>query len=242
MTLLHTIIIKIAGAIAAVVLFVGGGAAAPAVVQNGQPAIEAAAQDQQTTVVDVPVAPKEQAQAATPVPVSVPVPVYVVQQPAAASTQENGNIYSPAPVVIQLPAPTTTSMPNEQEQPAAAPAAPVSQARIDVISPISPLRLNGRELLARDTVRNEANQVLVAAVVYGDDGSNLRDSLVTVTTDDEAQGATLKGTGDFTGAPENVYYYAFTYDIKTTGEHTITFSANGISKTVTFTVDAEDPN
>lgn len=111
---------------------------------------------------------------------------------------------------------------------------------IEIISPIGVLRL-GRDLEARaGDPLDELNQVLVGGVITMPDGTNVRDAEVTVTTSDPAQKADIKGTGDFTGAPQNVYYYSFTYNVHTVGDHTITFTTGGVSKSVTFTVSKED--
>ena len=80
------------------------------------------------------------------------------------------------------------------------------------------------------------NEIYIGAVVYGDDGEMTRSATVTILvkspTSEEA--STREGTGAFVkpGMP----FYPFTYVFETAGEHIITFSANGVSKSVTVQV------
>lgn len=84
----------------------------------------------------------------------------------------------------------------------------------------------------------ENNFIWIRADVYGDDGLNSRDAVLKVSTPDLEQNRTMNGTGNLAGSsqypnPGN-YYYDFTYFFRSPGAHTITFSTNGTSQSVTI--------
>lgn len=235
MNIFHTLILKIAGTIAAIVVFVSGAVhdvpaqnqisisspdVAASVVAE-KPQTSSVATDSTTTEIDVPV-PDTTAQSQKVVPVSVP--VYIIQpQPQVQTPQVPATVSAPLQTQVQS---TPTMDPHQI-------------TKIDIINPIG-MKGTGRELQARAEPKDELNQVYIGAVVTTADGSNERSADVSVTCTDSSQNKTIKGTGDFTGAPQNVYYYPFTYDIHTTGEHTITFTAGGVSQSVSFNVEKED--
>ena len=124
--------------------------------------------------------------------------------------------------------------------------APASRARIDVISPTPGNGLNRKHTtspeLDNDGKGNPMNEMVIAAVLYGDDGRTaIKDAIMTITATDSVQNKTMNGTGEIhpvyvdgqkTIPPIYTYYYVF----KTAGDHTITFSSNGISQSVTVKV------
>lgn|SRR3990167_2603192 len=69
-----------------------------------------------------------------------------------------------------------------------------------------------------------------------------RDAVVTVTATDSTQNKVLNGTGNTMniykdGTKIPTWYYPFHYEFKTPGEHTITFTVNDLSESVTVTVE-----
>lgn len=128
--------------------------------------------------------------------------------------------------------------------------APTSQARIDIISPIAGKGLGPRldpttgvdlGYVSSPTVQNESNYIVLGAILYNDDGSVNNTATMTITATDSTQNKVLQGTGDVmkiypNGELRQVYGYTYSYDFHTSGQHTITFSANGIQKSVTVMV------
>ena len=80
-------------------------------------------------------------------------------------------------------------------------------------------------------------------VVRDGKGQPVKDLTVTVSATDSKQSKTLSGTGLVTkiyvdGNPQTVPYYAFHYDFRSAGDHTITFTLpTGESKQVTLTAE-----
>lgn len=142
---------------------------------------------------------------------------------------------TPAPTSPQ-PEPTVQPLP-EQPKP--------SMSEIKIISPI-PVKGLGRSYTAQPQVVDESNYIDIGILVKNDDGSVNKDATVTITATDESQNKTLKGTGNLytyyvDGNKRQDYYYPFHYEFRSVGDHTITFSANGMTESVTLTVTAPDP-
>lgn len=116
---------------------------------------------------------------------------------------------------------------------------------IEIVSPI-PGKGIGREYLARPDIKDEANYISIGAIVYNDDGSINNDAEMVISASDETQDKTLQGTGTLwnnryiDGQKVPAFYYPFTYQFKTVGDHKITFTAAGVSADVTIKVPAED--
>jgi hypothetical protein len=142
---------------------------------------------------------------------------------------------TPVPQPIIQPTMTETSPTPSTEPTAPVAEAPASQARIEIINYI-PGKGLGREYKAAPEIVDESNYIEIGAVVYNADGSDAKDATVTITATDESQNKVLNGTGDINRASGNHYYFAFHYEFKTAGDHTITFSANDITKSVTVNV------
>ena len=141
----------------------------------------------------------------------------------------------PSPTAPVPASPTPTSAPAATP----APSAPASQARIDIISPMAGKGLN-REYVHSDEIKDESNYMVIGAVVYDDNGNPTAIPTVTITATDDTQDATQVGTGDVTtiwpdGNRTQVPVYTYSYQFKMAGDHTITFSANGMTKSVTVT-------
>ena len=155
------------------------------------------------------------------------------QPPASAPSAGNG-----------ATAPALTG--NEGTTAAPAPAvatAPASKARIDVINyrPGSGLNMPHSTSSDFDERGNPKNELDIGAVVYGEDGEPTRGAVVTIVATDSSQNKTENGTGSVTpiyvnGQKNVVPVYSFHYEFKAVGEHTITFSSGGVSKSVTVTV------
>lgn len=130
---------------------------------------------------------------------------------------------APVPVEITNSAPVPTV------------STPMSQARIEIISPIAGKGLGRDPYTAADPIVDESNYVEIGAVLYGDDGAVLNTPEMVVTATDDTQDKTMEGTGTLYGQrPNFTYYYPFHYEFHTPGDHTITFSANGLTQIVTI--------
>lgn len=88
----------------------------------------------------------------------------------------------------------------------------------------------------------EENYIYIGAVCKDESGSPVRDAQVQIVATDTTQNKTLNGSGSTTDVLDNlgqkskVIFYPFTYQFKTSGDHTITFTCNGVSQAVTVTV------
>lgn len=169
-----------------------------------------------------------------PIYVSVPVPVYVpplAPSPTALPTP---------PIEPEPPAPTPTPAPQPQ-----------IQAKMNTLTIFNPIATKGigKRLdpvtgievgyRASAEVIDESNYVYIGAILRDASNNNIKTATVTVTATDASQNKTIVGTGTLgyiyvgettaTTDPVKtpVYYYPFTYNFKTAGQHTITFSADG---------------
>lgn len=114
-----------------------------------------------------------------------------------------------------------------------------SMEKLQIISPMANKGL-GREYFASEVVKDESNYIEIGLVVYDHYGDVDRNTQVVVMATDSSQNKTMNGTGTIgriyeNGVKKEVYYYPFTYEFKTAGEHTITFSANGMTEVVKLT-------
>ena len=78
-------------------------------------------------------------------------------------------------------------------------------------------------------MQNESNYVQIAAVVFDENGNDLRDKAMTITATDLENPITRNGTGSVSkiyknGGEKSVYNYQLYYEFKTSGQNTITFS------------------
>ena len=89
---------------------------------------------------------------------------------------------------------------------------------------------------------NESNAIHIGLICRKSKESQ-RNFTVKVEATDSTQNKVMNGTGSFTkilqsdGNKEEVAYYPFTYQFKTSGIHTITFTCDGQSKSVSFDVN-----
>ncbi len=123
---------------------------------------------------------------------------------------------------------TTTIMPKETKD------------SIKVISPINGKGL-GRKYVANKEIVDESNYIELGLIVRNDAGESMKDAKAVIEATDEDQNKTLIGTGNVTKIyngeiPESVYYYLFHYEFKNAGQHTITFTANGMTEVITLDV------
>lgn len=115
-----------------------------------------------------------------------------------------------------------------------------SNASIEIVTPITNKGLNRKFTATPD---DEDGQLHVGAIVRDAKGEITKTAEVTVTATDTTQNQVLKGTGDVTkitlpnGKKEKIYYYAFNYEFRTSGKHTITFSVDGLTKSVEVEVE-----
>lgn len=120
--------------------------------------------------------------------------------------------------------------------------APVSKARIEIVSPIAGKGL-GRSYVAATEVADESNYIELGAVVYNADGNPV--SNATVDIDAESSDKTLqseqRGTGDVwntyvNGQKTQLPVYSYHYEFGVVGQHVITFSTpDGLTASVSLT-------
>lgn len=158
------------------------------------------------------------------------------QTPVAPPTSNNG---ATAPVLTGNEG-TTANVPAPV---VAATAAPASQARIEIVNPIGGKGSNVHHSTSEafDERGNPKNEMDIGAVLYGADGALVGDATMTITATDASQDKTIVGTGDVYPKFENgnrtlAPVYMFHYVFKTVGDHVITFSANGVSQSITVTI------
>lgn len=151
---------------------------------------------------------------------------------ALANVATSSVAYIPTPIPAPIPEPVQVI--NQPTQTIMT-TAPTSQARIEIY----PIQRNGlgKEYKANPEPIEKDNFIVLGAVVYDANGNVDRDAVVTITTSDVTQNKVKNGTGDVITIYPNeekleVLGYKFNYDFKTPGDHTITFSANGLSKDV----------
>ncbi len=128
-----------------------------------------------------------------------------------------------------------------------------SMAKIEIIVPTasaayctnishSKCESQNKTFVASLQVVDESNYVYLGLVVYDDNGDPIRNVVVTIVATDSSQNKVLNGTGNVTpiynenGAKIITPYYPFNYEFKTSGDHTITFTTLGMTKSVTLTV------
>ena len=177
--------------------------------------------------------------ATTPVPV-IPVvnKIVTLQNGAVVEIDASGNIISfiSSAVPEVVPTQAQSVVASSMQMPTK-----ISQAHIE-IHPIQRNGLNKEYIANPDTTDNNnfnGHFIVLGAVVYDANGNVDRDAVMTITTSDATQNKVKNGTGDVITIYPNdeklqVLGYKFNYDFKTPGDHTITFSANGLSKDVTI--------
>ena len=250
MNIFHTLIIKIASVVSAVLLFVGVSTTQPQVTvvdvqNNGSVTVQTATTTQPdttpavvvsatvpatpentpgvpTVVVTVPTNPSV---ATETVPKTASVPIYIIQSQPVQTTAPQAISASIAPLPI-------TPTPQKNMDP----------ATITIKNPL-PGKGLGREYAARATELDELNAIDIGAIIKDSNGNVVSDTVVTVTTDDASQDKELNGTGNMStfGDPNNPKaYYPFHYLFKTIGKHVIRFSAMGVSQSVEIEVTKTD--
>lgn len=141
------------------------------------------------------------------------------------------------PVIIPTTPPMATTPTPTQE---------ASKARLDLLEPSSrdyvanDYKVNPDGTLQAGSVApNDKNSVDLAAVLYDASGSAIGTSEMRVTVDSGSP-TIFFGTGNVRsiyvdGQKIRVPVYNFHYEFKTAGDHMVTFSANGMEKSITLT-------
>jgi len=256
MNFFHTLIIKVASAVAAVLLFVGVGNNDVTVVdvQDSGVTVTTATTTQEPSSASVSVSATVLPQTEQSNPVVKPTVVVVPTNQTTGQTTTTVTttqvtptqaVIVPVTVITQSPAGAVEPTP----QPTVAASAPVinqpmPQAKIEIKNPL-PGKGLGRTLKWRATPIDELNEINIGAVVTNPDGSINTTATVEITATDASQNKTLQGTGNVStfGDPNNPKgYYPFDYYIKESGLHKITFTVVdlGISADVSINVTEED--
>lgn len=111
---------------------------------------------------------------------------------------------------------------------------------LEIVSPIDGKGL-GREYIANPTAEKPENFIDIGVVFRDENGYVIRDENVKVTTTDSSQDKDMNGASSLMKIYENgskkfIYYYDFRYEFRFPGDHTITFTSDGISQSVTVSV------
>ena len=137
--------------------------------------------------------------------------------------------------------PSTTASPSSSNESVTTAPIPVSQARIEIVSPI-PGKGLGREYSATTTEeRNEGNYMVIGAIVYDAAGEPSKTALVNVTATESDQDEIKQGTGVVMnvyvdGQKRQLPVYSYTYEFHQSGKHTITFTSGDLSESVSVDV------
>lgn len=120
------------------------------------------------------------------------------------------------------------------------PEATTSKYRIDIISPI-PGKGLGRQYKAAPEITDESNYIVIGAVIYDANGAPVSNADMSIGINSETP-VVLHGTGDVTpiyvdGQKRVVPVYTVTYEFKTAGDYTFTFSSNDVEQSVTVTAN-----
>lgn len=144
---------------------------------------------------------------------------------------------TPAPTtpVVQ---PTSQPIPTEEIMPKE------TKVTLEVIDPI-PGKGRGRSMLARQNVKDEANYIVIGLIVRDQDGNELSDKSVSIESTDASQNKILNNTGNvrkiyINNVPKTVPYYEFSYDVKTSGKHTIKFTCEGVTQILEFNAGVDN--
>lgn len=233
MNIFHTLIIKISHIVTAVLVFVG----------------LHAAPTPQITVVDI--EPKTGEISVTAAATSSPkqTPTFIIKQTPtlppvestlpAEDTSTPAKVASPAPQPVQVPIyiiQQPTPMTQEEKTPVTA--SPASLKSLEIFSPM-PNKGLGRDFTANPEATDDSNSLELGLIVRDDTGKATSIADVEVTATDKSQNKTMAVTGNIAkiyvdGEKQTVPYFPFSYLFKTSGDHTITFSANGMTKQVTI--------
>lgn len=109
--------------------------------------------------------------------------------------------------------------------------APVSQARIEIINQSNHHRIEDNHVATTSEGNLDDDNVMdIAAIVYDDNGSIVTTGKIQITTTDSSQDTTT-----FARNVNGQIYFPFEYIFRTVGDNTVTFSMNGITKSVTVT-------
>lgn len=162
---------------------------------------------------------------------------------------ENKTQPAPSPAPVPIPQPVPQPTPVVQPSPSPIEPLPVTQPKqsmssLTIFSPVPTKGLN-REFRTTDELNENQemyNEVLIGLICRNDEGLSVKDAQVAVVATDSTQNKTINGTGNLIklpksdGGKDEVYYYPYTYQFKTTGKHTITFTCNGMSESVDLEV------
>lgn len=91
--------------------------------------------------------------------------------------------------------------------------------------------------LARSEPFDEQNQVDFAVFVTDQNGNYIKSDTMNITATDSTQNKVLNGTG---ANEQGHYFYSFEYNFTSVGEHTVTFTIDGVTKSMSFDIEDED--
>ena len=153
-----------------------------------------------------------------PMPTAAP---SVTAVPIAPQNQPTAAVQAPAVAQAGTPQPSGYSI-NIVAWPGPIPAALVTQTFVTDPTLTS---------WGQDTTDN--SHVNLGAVLLDPNGKPINNAVMTVTSDDLSQDVSINGTGNIYGNPA-VAYYSYHYVFKTSGSHTIIFSAMGATNSITL--------
>ncbi len=186
----------------------------------------------------------------TPVPQSIrDQSIIVVNQAIVFANNEiaQSQVASSSDPVFQVPQYIPPIINNTSTPTGSIPIEPLIQPKnmitLEIFSPI-PLKGLNREIrtsgINPDT--GEMYNEVYIGLICKEDNNPIKDAIINVEATDSTQNKVINGTGnlatitDNLGQKSKVYYYPFTYQIKTIGTHTITFTCNDVSESVNIEV------
>jgi len=162
----------------------------------------------------------------------------IIMEEPQVIPNEIGNVPTSGTPVEQL-TPKAEPIPAPKEEKAKEP-----KYKIEIIDPIPGKGIEGRTITTSEEVDGIqiSNEVYLGLVIFGKKNKTENTLVVQVTSDvDETQNKVLKGTGNITktqvnGERKEVNYYPYTYKATKSGIHTITFTTEGLTKSISFEV------
>lgn len=109
---------------------------------------------------------------------------------------------------------------------------------LEIFSPI-PSKGLGREYKASPEVVDESNYIELGLIVRDENGNILKDRTVEVEATDSTQDKTINESGNYSpriNPPAGGNFYPFHYEFRTSGNHLISFTCDGVTENVSLSV------
>jgi hypothetical protein len=163
------------------------------------------------------------------------------ESPSTLNTSPVGQSTTLAPAPVVLPPVQPQATPAQDTVVATAPAPQSAGYSINIVVWPGPIPaanvtqtfVTNPSLTSWDQDTTDNSHVNIGAILLDPSGKPVDNAVMTVVTDDLSQNMSINGTGNIYGRPA-VAYYSYHYVFKTSGAHTIVFSAMGATNSVTL--------